>query len=78
MFFCARRAPVRQNPSRGYGGGICIAGADFFSTADGHDRNLLMLGAQQLLENAAFNTSRLAKTGFVIPVKLRRKPSARF
>jgi len=25
----------------------------------------LMLGAQQLLENAAFNTSRLAKTGYV-------------
>ena len=37
----------------------------FFLLLMGTTELSLMLGAQQLLENAAYNTSRLAKTGFV-------------
>jgi Flp pilus assembly protein TadG len=36
----------------------------FFLMLMGITETCLMLGAQQLLENAAYNTSRLAKTGF--------------
>jgi Flp pilus assembly protein TadG len=37
----------------------------FFLLLMGIMESCLMMGAQQLLENAAYNTSRLAKTGFV-------------
>jgi Flp pilus assembly protein TadG len=37
----------------------------FFLFMMGSVELCLMMGAQQLLENAAFNTSRLAKTGYV-------------
>jgi len=37
----------------------------FFMMLMGIMESCLMFGAQQLLENAAYNTSRLAKTGFV-------------
>jgi Flp pilus assembly protein TadG len=37
----------------------------FFMLLMGIMETCLMLGAQQLLESAAYNTSRLAKTGFV-------------
>ncbi len=37
----------------------------FFLLLMGMTEMGLMLGAQQLLENATFNTSRLAKTGYV-------------
>jgi Flp pilus assembly protein TadG len=36
----------------------------FFLMLMGITESCLMMGAQQLLENAAYNTSRLAKTGF--------------
>ncbi|MDR3450311.1 MAG: TadE/TadG family type IV pilus assembly protein [Alphaproteobacteria bacterium] len=36
----------------------------FFMMVMGTTETCLMIGAQQLLENAAFNTSRLAKTGY--------------
>lgn len=37
----------------------------FFMMLMGVMETCLMFGAQQLLENAAYNTSRLAKTGFI-------------
>lgn len=63
---CLRWKSARDSSRRGsFSLEFALLAVPFFLLLMGIVELSLMLGAQQLLENAAFNTSRLGKTGYV-------------
>ena len=63
--FLGSRHPARDKSRRGATAvEMALVSPMFFLLLMGTTECCLIMGAQQLLENAAFNTSRLAKTGY--------------